>query len=277
MPDGQQTQFSDVADVYDQLSEFFAEILGGSIHLGYWAEGDTLSDNAMAVASERLTDMMIDRIAVHPGQRVLDVGCGTGQPALRLARAKDVEVVGITVSEEQVAAANELSRLTDRLSFQVADAMSLPFEADTFDAAWLLESPPHMADRVGAFKQVAKVVKPGGLIALTDFVVLAPMTDQERIAAAEVMEAFHLGGFHPLAEYPDLIRAAGLEVVEVTDISANTIRSDDAFLDTFLADLREKAARFGDLAAGAIDTIETVSRQLNELTQIGYAIVVARA
>jgi len=280
MLDGQDTQFSDVADVYDQLSEFFTTILGGSIHLGYWADGDTLGDSAMIVASERMTGMMIDKIAVSKGQRVLDVGCGTGQPALELARAREVEIVGITVSGEQVAAATELSRasgLSDRLSFQLTDVMDLPFEADTFDAAWLFESLPHMADRLRALKQVARVVKPGGRIALTDFVQIAPMTPQERAAAAEIMESFHLGGFCPLEQYPELISAAGLELVEVNDISANTIRSDDAFLDIFLTNLRKKAAEFGEVATGAIDTIETVSRRLNDLTQIGYALVVARA
>ncbi|MET0132964.1 MAG: methyltransferase domain-containing protein [Kibdelosporangium sp.] len=280
MPNGQTSQFSDVADVYDQLSAFFAEILGGSIHLGYFDEGDTLSDNAMVVASERLTGMMIDRIAVSTGQRVLDVGCGTGQPAISLAKATGADVVGITVSEEQVLAANELSKaegLTDRVRFQLADAMELPFEADSFDAAWLFESPPHMPDRVSVFKQVARVVRPGGLIALTDFVQIAPMSDDERVKAAEVMESFHLGNFHSLERYPDLIREAGLQVVEVNDISANTIRSDDEFTDTFLAELRKKAEKFGDVAASAIDTIELVTRQLNDLTQIGYALIVARA
>lgn len=280
MPDGQQSQFADVGDVYDQMSGFFAEILGGSIHLGYWTEGDAHGGNAMAVASERLTEMMIDKIAVSPGERVLDVGCGTGQPALNLARARGVDVVGITVSEEQVVAATELGRtsgLADKLSFRLADAVDMPFDTDSFDAAWLFESPPHMIDRVSVFKQVARVVRPGGLIALTDFVQVAPMTERERRAAEEVMESFHLGGFCPVADYPGLIRAAGLEVLEVNDISANTIRSDDAVLDVFLADLREKAARFGDLAAGTIDTIETVSRRLNDLTQIGYALLLARA
>lgn len=280
MPDEQASPFSDVADVYDQLSEFFAEILGGSIHLGYWDEDDVLGGNAMAVASERLTEIMIDKIAVEPGQRVLDVGCGTGQPALRLAREAEVDVVGITVSEEQVVSATRLSEangLGDRLSFQLADAMELPFEEDSFDAAWLFESPPHMPDRVHVLQQVARVVRPGGLIALTDFVQIAPMTGAEHDAAAEVMESFHLGGFCPLEEYPDLIRKAGLELVEVNDISANTIRADDEFLATFLTDLRAKAAEFGEVAESAIDTIESVTRQLNDLTQIGYALLVARA
>lgn len=280
MFDDQKSQFDDVADVYDQLSEFFTTILGGSIHLGYWAEGDTLGDNAMVAASERLTAMMIDKIAVSQGQRVLDVGCGTGQPAAELARARDVDVVGITISSEQVATAAELGRtsgLSDRLSFQLTDVTELPFDADSFDAAWLFESLPHIDDRLGALEQVARVVKPGGRIALTDFVQIAPMSGQEREAATHLMESFHLGGFCSLEQYPELIRAAGLDVVEVNDISANTIRSDDAFLDSFLADLRAKAAKFGDVATGAIDSIETVSRSLNDLTQIGYALLVAQA
>ncbi|MFG1647632.1 SAM-dependent methyltransferase [Amycolatopsis sp. NPDC049252] len=280
MSHGQSAPFSDVADVYDQLSEFFTTILGGSIHLGYWAEGDTLGDNAMVAASERLTAMMIDKIAVGPGQRVLDVGCGTGQPALELVRATGADVLGITISGEQVATATELGRgsgLADRMSFQLTDVMELPFETGSFDAAWLFESLPHIRDRRRALEQVARVVRKGGLIALTDFVQIAPMTPEETEAATGLMESFHLGGFCSLERYPEVIREAGLEVVEVNDISANTIRSDDAFLDSFLTDLREKAAKFGAVAAEAIDSIEAVSRGLNDLHQIGYALIVARA
>lgn len=276
----QNSPFSDVADVYDQLSDFFAEVLGGSIHLGYWDEDAAPGVDAMAAASERLTGIMIDRIAVGPGQRVLDVGCGTGQPAVRLAEDRGVEVVGITVSAEQVAAATGLGRergLGGRLSFLLADAAALPFPADSFDAAWLFESPPHLPDRARVLREVARVVRPGGLVALTDFVQLAPMTEHERGAAAEVMASFHLGGFCPLAEYPDLVRRAGLDPVEVADISANTIRADDAFVAAFLPALRAKAAEFGDLGTAAVDTIAAVTEQLNDLSAIGYALVVARA
>jgi len=115
-----------------------------------------LGDNAMVAAPERLTAMMIDKIAVGPGHRVLDVGCGTGQPALELARATGADVVGITVSGEQVAAATELSRtsgLSDRMSFRLTDVMELPFETGSFDAAWLFESLPHIHDRRRALEQ----------------------------------------------------------------------------------------------------------------------------
>jgi cyclopropane fatty-acyl-phospholipid synthase-like methyltransferase len=55
-----------------------------NLHLGYWDDLD--SEVPFGAASDRLTDMVTERLKIEPGSRVLDVGCGVGGPGVRIAR-----------------------------------------------------------------------------------------------------------------------------------------------------------------------------------------------
>jgi cyclopropane fatty-acyl-phospholipid synthase-like methyltransferase len=80
----------DINPQYATLTDVSVEILGGNMHVGYWTDDN--DDAPMEVATNRLTDLVIDKLEVRPGQRLLDVGCGNGAPAVRVVRAKQVEV-----------------------------------------------------------------------------------------------------------------------------------------------------------------------------------------
>jgi len=72
---------------------------------GYWKDASTLD-----AAQEAKLDLVCRKLSLKPGMRVLDIGCGWGGTARFVAEHHHVEVVGITVSEEQVKYANELCR-----------------------------------------------------------------------------------------------------------------------------------------------------------------------
>src|SRR5262245_27107646 len=117
-------QPTEVAEFYDdEISRFLAELAGGSLHLGYW--DSELDGSSMAEASVRLTDLLVAKIGVGLGDRVLDVGCGSGAPAVRLAVVTGASVVGVSNSGVQVGlagAAAVAAGVGERVSFVCGDA-----------------------------------------------------------------------------------------------------------------------------------------------------------
>ena len=96
---------------------------------------------------------------VNPApERALEVGTGTGEGALLLAREfPQARVRGVDLSEEMIAAAKAKVGLDPegRIAFRVADAAALPFEDESFDLVAHLNMPPFV-------REVARVLRPGG-------------------------------------------------------------------------------------------------------------------
>ncbi len=101
--------------------------------------------------------------ALEPRSRVIDVGCGAGWFAEALAGA-GFAVVGVEVAQEPVRRAR--ARFPE-LEFLVVGERELPFPAGSFDGAWLGEVLEHVQDAIGLLAEVARVVVPGGRLALS--------------------------------------------------------------------------------------------------------------
>ncbi|GAA2728804.1 SAM-dependent methyltransferase [Streptomyces nogalater] len=268
------TRPQEVADFYDGSSRLIAELNGGSLHFGCW---DSLpADAGMDRASQRLTEMMTERIEVGPGQRVLDIGCGTGAPAVQLARATGAEVVGITISPEQVRLATahaEREGVAERVTFRCADASAeLPFPADSFDAVWFFESIFHLPDRLTALRRAAEVLRPGGRLALTDVL----HNDETSPAAQESLDEHAytplVGEPMRLSDYPPLLRQARLVPVECRDISELTVGRTLECMHRTLDENRERfVERYG---SELVDQFSTAVPLLDAV-EFGYGIVTA--
>ena len=213
-----------VIDYYDIVGPIMQQFWDDNFHFGYWNGPDDLSP--VAEATDRFTDLLIGKLNTVPGDRVLDLGCGIGKPALRLVRSKDVQVVGITISKSQVEQANDRARresLTDRATFQVADGTDMPFEDDSFDAVFAFESILHM-DRGRALREICRVLKPTGRLVATDLVERASPEDADRAATPPSAGNATFTRLPYLAGYRELLTAAGLEPIELVDLTDNTVR-----------------------------------------------------
>ncbi|MDV2988714.1 MAG: methyltransferase domain-containing protein [Dehalogenimonas sp.] len=109
---------------------------------------------------------------MQPGEKVLDVCCGTGDQAMHIA-GLGLEVYGIDLDERMIAVAEANKRRTRRenISFQTADAAALLFKSRSFDYATislaLHEKPPEIQLQV--IEEMRRVVKKGGVLVLADF------------------------------------------------------------------------------------------------------------
>lgn len=119
----------------------------------------------------RYREQLLDLAAVRAGERVLDIGCGTGTTAIAAARrvGSNGAVAGVDVSEEMIAAARR--KAGGAIDFQVSDALALPFPDATFDAIFLTTVlhvvPP--SERAAVLREASRVLRNGGRLLLVDY------------------------------------------------------------------------------------------------------------
>ncbi|MFE7452117.1 methyltransferase domain-containing protein [Streptomyces griseus] len=237
---GQAPAPNDVAGFYDGIGQVLNTVWGPNLHYGYWE--DDADDSSIEEATHRLTDLMISGLAPRAGDRVLDIGCGIGNPALRLVGARDVNVVGITVSHVQVSQAKERAAqagLADRATFQFADAMDMPFPDGSFDGAWALESMLHMPDRSSVLTEAARVLRPGGRLAIADIIERGPVSPEGRVVLDHICETYKVRSLGTMDEYRETLSANGFVDVEIRDISDNVSRT-GAILADVVESVRDK-------------------------------------
>lgn len=110
---------------------------------------------------------------LEPSSCVLDVGCGIGGPARYVAATFACKVTGVDLSPGFIDAANYLtarSGMSDRVTFQVGDALNLPFEDAAFDAVFLQHVAMNVEDRTTLYAEVRRILRPGGRFATYDLV-----------------------------------------------------------------------------------------------------------
>ena len=115
--------------------------------------------------SQKLAPLFIDFAGLANGEKILDVGCGTGSLTFALAKAADLgEISAIDYSPVFVEAANR--RNTDpRIKIRQADACALPFEDGRFDRALALLVLHFVPEPGKAMAEMRRTVRPGGVVA----------------------------------------------------------------------------------------------------------------
>lgn len=113
--------------------------------------------------TSRVIEQLLDAARVGSGTKVLDVATGPGYVAARAA-ARGASVVGVDVARPMLALA---TKLHPGLQFRQADAEQLPFSANSFDAVVSNFVVPHLAYPERAAAELARVLAPGGRLALT--------------------------------------------------------------------------------------------------------------
>jgi SAM-dependent methyltransferase len=116
-----------------------------------------------------MVERIVDALGTGPADLVLDAGCGLGGPARRLIRLVGCRVVGLDVLPAVVAAARERSRGEVRApAFAAGSAEALPFRARVFDQAWSLGMVAHVPDASALVREILRVLRPGGKLAITE-------------------------------------------------------------------------------------------------------------
>lgn len=190
-----------------------------------------------------LTAKLLRVLAVGPGAVVVDVASGPGTSAIQAARETGCEVVGVDLSPESVASATEAAAeagVGNRVRFVVGDAEALPLPAEAADGVLCECALCTFPDKDAAVRELGRVLRPGGRLALSDMTAVADRLPPELAGLTGWVAC--LGGAEPLETTAARVEAAGL-VREATE------RHDDA-----LAALLERV-RYRLQAARIADTV----------------------
>ena len=114
--------------------------------------------------SQRLAPAFVEFAGVRAGDRVLDVGCGTGNLTLALGAAKVAAATGIDLSAPYVEYARRRVA-AHTVAFEVGDALSLPYPDATFDCALSMLALDVLPDPFRALAEMNRVTRPGGTVA----------------------------------------------------------------------------------------------------------------
>ena len=214
----------DPASHYDRVTAAWGLLLGDELHYGVFTTGD----EDLPTATQNLTDRMLAAVQLETGNEVLDVGCGTGTQACHLAEL-GARVTGITTSAVGIATAvarAEAAGVADRTSFELRDGTDNQLPSESFDRVWVLESSHLMRDREAVVSECARVLRPGGHLALCDIVLRRPMPFEEvrrlRKPLALLREVFGDARMELLPRYTELAEANGLAVHDEVDLTAAT-------------------------------------------------------
>lgn len=203
---------------YDRLSGLYRVWLGEHLHHGYWEKAESL-----AVAQERLIERLVARAQIPHFARVLDIGCGLGGASLWLARKLDCSVVGITHSPTQVMIARKGARkagLNQDVRFAVMDANRIDLPQESFDAVWVIECSEHLADKRSFFESCARVLKPGGVLALSAWLATNDRISPEQAQlVSDVCKGFFCPPLATMQDYAHWMRTCGFASVEAEDLT----------------------------------------------------------
>ena len=214
-----------IQQFYDASSSLWEEIWGEHMHHGYYGHDGKEQKNRRQAQID-LIEELLQWGEVQQAENILDVGCGIGGSSLYLAEKFNAAATGITLSPVQARRAGERAvefGLSDRTNFQVADALNMPFEDNSFDLVWSLESGEHMPDKQKFLAECYRVLKPGGKLILVTWCHRStdesPLSADEKKHLAQIYEVYCLPFVISLPEYEAIARQLPLQNIRVADWS----------------------------------------------------------
>lgn len=206
--------YRDVAETPD--AEFHFE-MGRALaeRLGYDPAGlDCIP--AAAIDSFAGVGHFLDLAAIRPGERVLDLGSGAGMDSFlaALATGPTGQVLGLDMTDAQRHKAQHLAEEAgvSNVEFHAGHIESPPFADGSFDVAISNGVINLSADKPRVFAEAARVLRPGGRLALADIVTETPLP--EKVSCNATLWAACIGGASQVDDYRAAIEAVGFEVQE---------------------------------------------------------------
>ena len=201
-----------VASAYDSWTKdkLLERLWGEHIHLGFYnpkIKKIDFREAKIEFVHQLVRWSGLDNLP--KGSRILDVGCGIGGSARILANHYGFNVIGITLSQEQVKRARQLTPENCNCTFKVMDALNIDFEEGEFDGIWSVEAGAHIYDKERFADEILRILRPGGYLALADWnsrdLTKSPPSFFEKIVLKQLLEQWVHPSFISINGFSDIL------------------------------------------------------------------------
>ena len=210
-----------VAGYYERMTDSYLRYSGQTLgwHFGLWGDRPGTFEDALLNSNRILTE----GCDLHPGQLVLDAGCGVGGLAFYLAQTFNVNVIGITICQRHVDMAAQFARernLGHQVEFRLLDFMNLDFEDGSFDFVFNQESFCYALSKKDYLKGVYRVLRPGGRWQAVDgFRSDKPLTEEQEEHHRTIQNGWKIAPLLSVQDIQSTLAGIGFEDIRVRDLS----------------------------------------------------------
>ena len=237
--------YRDIREFYDASSGLWESIWGEHMHHGYYGRSGNYKIDRRQAQIELIEELLLwADCHNNPPNNIIDVGCGIGGSTLHLAQEFGAQATGITLSPVQASRAKERAAeagLDNRVKFEVANALEMPFEDNSFDLVWSLESGEHMPDKTKFLQECYRVLKPGGKMIFATWChretdsLAGELTADETAHLKEIYRVYCLPYVISLSEYRAIAKECGFQNIKSDDWSTAVAPFWDVVIDSAIA------------------------------------------
>lgn len=203
-------------NLYDNVYSDFGSEAEAAVRAATY--GEDIGQSSWMTAASWLR--YADQLQVGQESHVLEVGSGSGGPAVYLAEKRGCRVTGVDINEHGIQNGGRLAAkrgVSDRVNFRKVDAAApLPFAVSEFDAVISNDAMCHIANRLEVLRDWHRVLRPGGRILFTDAMVVSGVVSHEELAIRSSIGRYF---FLPPGENERLIAQANLQLLESEDVT----------------------------------------------------------
>ena len=196
----------DVNDVYSgPVGILWEMLMGEQIHVG----------------GEKETEILAAKAHLRRGSTVLDVCSALGGPARYLAKSYGCLVTGLDATPKMVEEAVRRTKqqgLSKQITYRLGNALDMPFKTGTFDVVWGQDAWCYITDKDRLLQESFRVMKPGGVIAFTDWLQVGTMTESEWVDLNSFMAFPYM---ETLEGYTTELKKLGFRILEAEDLSVD--------------------------------------------------------
>ncbi|WP_245553832.1 class I SAM-dependent methyltransferase [Cytophaga aurantiaca] len=218
----------DIATYYDVSEDHYMYFWdlnqSRALHYGYWEDTTKTFREALA----NINKILSEKANINEGTKVLDAGCGIGGSSIWLAKNKQANVTGITLSAKQAARANAYVKeigLQDCVQFQVKDFTQTDFDEQSFDVVWAIESVCHASNKEDFVKEAYRLLKPGGRLIMADFFIVKDGNETDERELNAWGHGWAVPFFEKESIFHEMLERSGFRSIQMMDATKNIIKS----------------------------------------------------